>query len=282
MSLFNKTSKNILSNYIPHEIITIDDRNPPWFNKNVKSLIDEKNKAWRLYVPSNKNDWFFFEKFTSLRIPLNDLKETRKQNYHFCLTEKLRDRKTSLKAYGSLLKTFLNNKKILCILPIFYENDFVIDFQKKAEIFNEFFAKQRTVVQNSSKLPSVFIRKTDKSLSTVTFYENEIKKAIHNLDPSKVNGYLHVKNLWWLGLIFQSCFENGKFPSEWKKANVAPTYKKNDKQLVKNYGPVSLLPICGKVFEHLNHLTMDMKWVESFSIFLKHLVRYGTKVLYIN
>ena len=46
----------MLSNYIPHEIITIDDRNPLWFNKNVKSLIDEKNKAWRLYVPSNKND----------------------------------------------------------------------------------------------------------------------------------------------------------------------------------------------------------------------------------
>ena len=50
VSLFNKTIKNILSNYIPHEIITIDDRDPPWFNKNVKSLIDEKNKAWRLYV----------------------------------------------------------------------------------------------------------------------------------------------------------------------------------------------------------------------------------------
>ena len=54
-----------------------------------------------------------------------------------------------------------------------------------------------------------------------------------------------------LGLIFQSCFENGKFPSEWKKANVVPTYKKNDKQLVKNYCPISLVPICGKIFERL-------------------------------
>ena len=54
----------------------------------------------------------------------------------------------------------------------------------------------------------------------------------------------------WLGLIFQSCFENGKFPSEWKKANVVPICKKNDK-LVKNYGPISLLPICGKIFERL-------------------------------
>ena len=51
--------------------------------------------------------------------------------------------------------------------------------------------------------------------------------------------------------IYQSCFENGKFPSEWKKWNVVPTYKKNNKQLVKNYRPISLLPICGKVFERL-------------------------------
>ena len=56
----------------------------------VKSLIDKKKKAWRLYVRSNKNE-FFGEKFTSLQVQLSDLIETRKQNYHFRLTEKLRD-----------------------------------------------------------------------------------------------------------------------------------------------------------------------------------------------
>ena len=75
VSLFNKTIKNILSNYIPSEINTIDGRDPPWFNKNVKSLIDEKNKTRRLYVRSNKND-SFFKKFTSLQIQLIDLTET--------------------------------------------------------------------------------------------------------------------------------------------------------------------------------------------------------------
>ena len=30
--LFNKTTKNILSNFIPHETITFDDRDPPWIN----------------------------------------------------------------------------------------------------------------------------------------------------------------------------------------------------------------------------------------------------------
>lgn len=33
--------------------------------------------------------------------------------------------------------------------------------------------------------------------------------------------------------------------------NVTPVFKKNNKQLVQNYRPISLLPICGKIFEKL-------------------------------
>ena len=28
--------KNIVSNYIPHETVTFDDRDPPWINKKAK------------------------------------------------------------------------------------------------------------------------------------------------------------------------------------------------------------------------------------------------------
>ena len=41
-----------------------------------------------------------------------------------------------------------------------------------------------------------------------------------------------------------------------KKQNVVPVHKRGDKQASRNYGLVSLLPICGKIFERLiyNHL----------------------------
>ena len=58
-----------------------------------------------------------------------------------------------------------------------------------------------------------------------------------------------------LEIIFQNCLRSGKFPSKWKKANVAPKFKKGDK-LYKNYCPVSLLPVCGKVFEQLFYNNM--------------------------
>ena len=45
--------------------------------------------------------------------------------------------------------------------------------------------------------------------------------------------------------------ESGSLPSEWKKGNVVPINKKDGKQGLKNYHPISLLPICGKIFEKL-------------------------------
>ena len=36
-----------------------------------------------------------------------------------------------------------------------------------------------------------------------------------------------------------------------KKTNIIPVHKKSDKQIIDNYRPVSLLPICGKIFEKL-------------------------------
>ena len=41
-----------------------------------------------------------------------------------------------------------------------------------------------------------------------------------------------------------------------KKTNVVSIHKKSDKQTIKNYSPVSLLPICGKIFERLLYGTM--------------------------
>ena len=54
-----------------------------------------------------------------------------------------------------------------------------------------------------------------------------------------------------LSIIFKTCLRTCIFPLEWKKANIVPIHKKGDKQTVLNYRPVSLLPICGKMFERL-------------------------------
>ena len=43
--------------------------------------------------------------------------------------------------------------------------------------------------------------------------------------------------------VINECFLN-----ELKKANIIPVHKKGDKQIIKNYQPISLLSICSKIF----------------------------------
>ena len=46
-------------------------------------------------------------------------------------------------------------------------------------------------------------------------------------------------------------FRQGKFPTNWKRANVVPVFKKEDRKDPANYRPVSLLSICSKIVERV-------------------------------
>ena len=54
-----------------------------------------------------------------------------------------------------------------------------------------------------------------------------------------------------ISLIFQSILNDGVFPDDREKSNIVLCHKKDSKNLIKNYRPISLLPIISKVFERL-------------------------------
>ena len=59
-----------------------------------------------------------------------------------------------------------------------------------------------------------------------------------------------------LKIIFEQLLKEKKFPEVWKKANIVPVQKKEDKNLIKNYCPVSLLPTFSKVYERVNYTAL--------------------------
>ena len=141
-------------------------------------------------------------------------------------------------------------------------NDKLInEFEAKAYIFNEYFASQCTTINNNSVLSSTFNHLNDDKLSSFNISSEVIFQLIKNLDPNKAHGHdeISVKMLKLcapsickpLTLLFENCFTSGEFPNVWKKSNIVPVHKKGDKQLIKNYRPVSLLPICGELMEKL-------------------------------
>ena len=146
---------------------------------------------------------------------------------------------TSPKSYWSILKIFLHNKKIPCIRPLLHDDKFITNFEEKADIFNDVFAKQCPLIDTNSNLPSVLSKKTHELLSTIHFTSDDILKIIKNLDPNKAHGHdmISIRMIKIcdasiykpIEIIFRSCLENGKFPTEWEKPNVVPVHKKGDK-----------------------------------------------------
>ena len=117
-----------------------------------------KNHAYRSYIRNDKS-LQLFNQFQFLQTKLRSLIKESKNQYYTRLSHKLLDPKASQKSYWSILKTFLNNKKIPCIPPLLHQDKFIINFKEKVNIFNNFFANQSSIVNNNSKLPVTITKK---------------------------------------------------------------------------------------------------------------------------
>ena len=50
ISVFIETITNIMSNFLPNELVTCDDQNPPWMNRYIKNLIVAINNFHEKFV----------------------------------------------------------------------------------------------------------------------------------------------------------------------------------------------------------------------------------------
>ena len=109
MRIFGKSVLKVLSNFIPHETILCDDKDPPWFNSRIKFLLQAKNKIFKNYR-KNKTNLQLLNKLNFLQERLNGLKTKSKNGYYERMSNKLNNLQRNFKAYllvyWSLLKCF--------------------------------------------------------------------------------------------------------------------------------------------------------------------------------
>ena len=135
------------------------------------------------------------------------------------------------------------------------------DFQK-ANLFNEFFYS----VYNKCSTETLDLRTNSPSpnhniLSEIIFSEEDIFNTLISLDPVKAIGvdgigpkilrscaeYLY-KPLHYL---FTMSIQQACMPKDWATHIIVPVYKSGEKNLIKNYRPISLLCNTSKVLERV-------------------------------
>ena len=116
-----------------------------------------------------------------------------------------------------------------------HENKFAKDFSKKVDLFNSFFGKRCSVIENNSVLPW-----SNQYLSTIEFTKDDIKRIICKFDPSKTHSHdtISVHKLKMYGgaiflplfTIFKNYLKCEIFPDDWnkRKGNTVFIFKKDD------------------------------------------------------
>ena len=125
-----------------------------------------------------------------------------------------------------------------------------------ADLFNSCFASVFTIDIAVEKRACILL---DTVISDLTLNESKFLAALKALEVGKATGpdQIPAKLLKQtasvivpsLCKIFNKSLQLGSLPSDWKLANVVHVHKKGAKDHVKNYRPISLLPIVSKVFE---------------------------------
>ena len=152
VNILNDTVFNISSNFARSKVITVDDRDPPRINEEVKCKIKSKNKTSQQYL-KNGRKITNFEIVHKEAAELSEMIQNWKEKYFYDLSLKLNNPQTSPKTYWSIIKSCYNGRKIPIIPPLSVNGKIITNFKEKANLFNKYFSSQCNPLPNDSKPP---------------------------------------------------------------------------------------------------------------------------------
>ena len=173
---------------------------------------------------------------------------------------KLNNPNTSQRSDWKIINKVMEKCKAPKIPPLLVNNSFVLNYREKAKLFTKYFSQQCKPESNDIAL-SNFSYLTNERIEQIPIENEDIISLIRKLNPNKANGpdgisgqmllLCDISVISPLRIIFNSVLSTAIYPDIWKLANVTPIFKKAYKELIKNYRPISLLPVYGKIFQNI-------------------------------
>ena len=220
------------------------------------------------------------------KLYLQTYNNTIRQAIHNYFRQKLDDNKDNVK---NTWKSLINKENDKSTFPqaFFIDNNYTSKKKNIADGFNKFYStigmktqqsvlicnKHFTDYLNNPNVNKIFMDLVD---------DNEIVNIVNKFKPKMSSGHDGIPTKIFKLSIFSILSPlkhlinlsllTGIFPNDLKIARVMPIYKSADKDQLKNYRPISLLPAFSKVFEKVMYNKI-MNYFYSNNLFYQH--QYG-------
>ena len=236
----------------------------PWINSELLKMIKRKQNLYKThFVNGNESDKQYFKKFAN---KLTRMKTQAKRAYcHATIFE----RKNNPKQLWNFINSIIHTKRSSTNLPfkLTLDGNETDEPGEISECFNEYFVQIGELIAKKAKLVNETNFKTflNNSITQSIVLDppqpNEIYNIINSFNINKACGYDNISSFFLrmggeilapiLSVCFSRAFDLGIFPSIFKIAKVVPIFKSGNKQIVKNYRSISLLPTLSKILEKL-------------------------------
>ena len=247
----------------------------PWLTKGLRKSSKRKQRLYENFLRNKtaKNEIIYktyrnnFNKNLKLekRLYISDL-----------LTKYRKDIKMTWRTVNELIGKKKENKTNFP-KNIVYKNKDITSKCEIADTFNHFFATIGSdlakKIPDSDKPFTAFLSRLETEMKATDLSNEELKKAIMNLEPDKSAGYdeispkivKHVSAEIFkpLKYVINLSVRQGEVPDKLKIARVVPIYKDGDRLEVSNYRPISILSCFSKIYERVmfnrlyNHLEIN-------------------------
>lgn len=252
----------------------------PWITTSILNSIRKKHKLYKKYLSSKLKA--SKDSYVTYKNKLTKIIRAAEKKYY---SEKFDAVKDNIRDTWRLINKVLTDTTTARCKHTVAEircNDMIIDDPKTiVEKFNEYFVNiGPSLAKNIPVIPNKTVKDTlPNSNKDSLFLEpctpNEIQNIVNSLKNSKglgLDGFstsiikqIITTILSPLTTIFNKSLESGVFPEKLKLAKVTPIYKSDDKKLLSNYRPISVLPIFSKILEKLMYVRLE-KFIEKHNI----------------